>query len=265
MKSEPKLAPLVLIPAGLAIVAVTYGFARYAYGLFLPAIQRDLRLSTEIMGFIASSSCVGYLAATLIGSTISGVIGPRLPVLLGGLAAALGMTRMAFSHHPLPLAIGVVLAGASPGLAYPPLSDAVMRLIAEPQQNRTYAIINSGNSVGVIISGPAALLAGMQWRWAWIGFAVIALFATVWNAVLMPTGRYIAADTIGDTTKMPDVSWRWLIGLKSTRLFLSATFFGISTAVYWTFAVDLLVRAGGFQDAAPSGNALLRERLRAQT
>ncbi|MTI84453.1 MAG: YbfB/YjiJ family MFS transporter [Firmicutes bacterium] len=245
MRKDRTVSSLTLIPAGLAIVAVTYGFARYAYGLFLPDIQSDLGLSTQVMGLIASSSCVGYLAATLLGSVISGVVGPRLPVVLGGLAAAGGMSIMAFSQGPLELAIGVILAGASPGLAYPPLSDAIMRLIVEPKQNRTYAVINSGTSFGVMISGPAALLAGTEWRFAWMGFAVIAVVATAWIAVLMPTGRYKSNDYI----EMPKVSWRWLVGTKSTRLFIAATLFGVFTAVYWTFAVDLLVSAGGLPKA----------------
>jgi predicted MFS family arabinose efflux permease len=237
---------MTLIPAGLAIVASTYGLSRYTYGLFLPDIRADLGLSTEVMGLIGSGSYAGYLAATLFGSTISGTLGPRLPVVLGGLAAALGMALMAVSGEAWMLAVGVILAGTSPGLAYPPLSDAVMRLIAEPQQNRTYAIINAGTSVGVIVSGPAALLAGEAWRFAWMGFAVFAALATVWNATLMPTGSYAHGATGGAPARL---GVRWLVGPRSGRMFAAATLFGIATAVYWTFAVDLLVRAGGIPDA----------------
>ena len=78
--------------------------------------------------------------------------------MLGGLAAALGMIIMSFSRDATLLAVGVVLAGTSPGLAYPPLSDAVMRLVSKPHQGRTYTAINFGTSVSVIIAGAAALL-----------------------------------------------------------------------------------------------------------
>ncbi len=237
--------PLRLMPAGLAIVAVTYGFARYAYGLFLPEIQHDLGLSIEVMGFISSGSCLGYLVATAVGSTISGNVGPRLPVALGGLCAVVGMLIMAGSSNLWMLAVGMMLAGASSGLAYPPLSDTVMRIIEEPFQNRTYAVINSGTSVGVIISGPVALLAGDEWRQAWIAFAVIAVFVTLWNFVLLPTGPYQTNNKV----EMPQIRWGWLIGAKSIRLFIAATLFGISTSVYWTFAVDLLVYEGGLSES----------------
>jgi len=240
------MSPIALIPAGLAIVAATYGLSRYTYGLFLPDIRADLGLSTEVMGLIGSGSYAGYLAATLFGSIVSGVLGPRLPVVLGGLGAAIGMAIMSVSEGAHVLALGVVLAGTSPGLAYPPLSDAVMRVIAEPQQNRTYAIINSGTSVGVIISGPAALLAGDEWRLAWMGFALFAAVATIWNALLMPTGGFVHGTSAGAPSRL---GWRWLIGRRSARMFAAATLFGLATAVYWTFAVDLLVRFGGIPDA----------------
>ncbi len=246
MRQESGRTPAVLIPAGLAIVASTYGLARYAYGLFVPQIQSDYGLSVEIMGLIASGSYAGYLAATVLGSLMSGIAGPRLPIVLGGLAATAGMSVIAFSQGPWMLALGVVMAGASPGLAYPPLSDAVMKVIAEPQRNRTYAVINSGTSVGVIIAGPAALFATGDWRMAWAVFAVFAGIATVWNAFLMPSEpyRHDFHPSAARRAQAP-LNWRWFLGESSNRLFVAAAVFGVVTAVYWTFAVDLLVKAGG--------------------
>ncbi|WP_147274845.1 MFS transporter [Ferruginivarius sediminum] len=240
MDESITLSPAKLIPAGLAIVASTYGLARYTYGLFVPEIQSEFGLSTELMGLIASGSYAGYLAATLIGSSISGIVGPRLPIVLGGLAATIGMTIMAASKDPWLFALGVILAGTSPGLAYPPLSDAVTELVRKRHQNRTYAIINSGTSLGVIIAGPAALLATGDWRWAWVGFAVFAAVATLWNAKLLPSGKSPARAA----AEMPELKWAWFFSPHSSRLFLSAFLFGIVTAVYWTFAVDLLVDYG---------------------
>ncbi|MGM0433300.1 MAG: MFS transporter [Pseudomonadota bacterium] len=246
MGDQATTPPIKLIPAGLAIVAATYGLARYTYGLFVPEIRNELGLTIEVMGLIGSLSYGGYLIATLFGSTVSGVVGPRLPIILGGLGAATGMALIAASQGPWLLGIGVMLAGTSPGLAYPPLSDAVMRLIREPQQNRTYAIINAGTSVGVIISGPAALLAGEEWRLAWAGFAMFAVVATVWNATLMPSGPYL--NTHGQQAPQP-LHIAWLVTPATSRLFVAATLFGIATAVYWTFAVDLLVQHGAMPGA----------------
>lgn len=227
-----------LIPAGLAIVASTYGLARYAYGLFLPEIQADLGLTATAAGAIASASYAGYLIATLAGSALSGITGPRLPVVLGGAAATAGMAVIAASDSAWSLAVGVLIAGTSPGLAYPPLSDAVLRLVARPQQSRSYAVINSGTSVGVILAGPLALWAGADWRIAWLVFAAFALMATLWNAWLLPTGPYG-----GSAQDLPRLRPAWFMRDGAGPLFLSATVFGSVTSIYWTFAVDFLADA----------------------
>lgn len=232
-----------LIPAGLAIVASTYGLARYAYGLFLPNIQADFQLSTAVLGLIAGGSYAGYLVATLAGSAMSGVLGPRLPVVLGGLFATLGMTLIGVATDPWLLTLGVVVAGSSPGLAYPPLSDAVVRMVRVPRQNRAYAVINSGTSLGVVIAGPIALLAGVDWRWAWLCFAGFAFASTLWNGWLLPVGAFG-----GTRARLPRLHWGWFVHDRSAALFLSATLFGVVTSVYWTFAVDLLWRFGALTE-----------------
>ena len=224
-----------LVPAGLTIVAVTYGLARYAYGLFLPEIQQDLALSVVIMGNIAGASSAGAIVATIAGASLSGKFGARLPVLLGGSAAFFGMLIIAISRTPNILAVGVVLAGASPGLAYAPLADAVALLIANPKRSRAFAVINSGTSIGVIVSGPAALLAGESWRFAWLGFAATALLATIWNASVLPSRTWPGGKA----------ATGWNMKLRLPGLHSASLLFGLSTGVYWTFAVDLLVDRGG--------------------
>ena len=223
------------MPAGLTIVAVTYGFARYAYGLFLPDIQRDLALSVELMGLIAGASSVGAIVATIAGASLSRQFGTRLPVMLGGSSAFVGMLIIATSHTPQVMAVGAILAGASPGLAYAPLADAIVLLISGPKQNRAFAVINSGTSIGVIVSGPAALFAGDNWRLAWLGFAAAALLATAWILSVLP--RQIRPREKGTT--------RWNMRLRLPGLHSASLLFGVSTGVYWTFAVDLLVDQGG--------------------
>jgi len=238
-RAAPENASRELAPAGIAIVAATYGLARYAYGLFLPDIQADLALATATMGLIAASSYGGYLVATLIASWISALTGPRLPVVFGGLAAAAGMAVIAAAHGPWMLAAGVFLAGMSPGLAYPPLSDAVVRLVPNHRQERVYTWINSGTGFGVLMAGPLAVLAGADWRYAWALFAAFAVAATLWNARLMPSGPFAPANAA-----VPPLRWRWFARPGAGALFVGAAIFGISTSVYWTFAVDLLVTTG---------------------
>jgi len=239
-------AALAIVPAhtvvwpGLMIVAATYGLARYSYGLFLPVFAEAFDLSTDTLGFIASGSYAGYMAATLLASWISAIVGPRLPIVMGGVSAAVGMILIALADGPAMLTFGVVIAGTSPGLSYPPLSDAVMRLVRKESQNRAYTVINSGTSLGVIVAGPLALWAGTDWRWAWMAFAVFALVATLWNARVMPSrgDKSFAA-------RLPSLTPAWFFKAASLRLFAAALILGLATSVYWTFSVELIVEGGG--------------------
>ncbi len=229
------------------IVAATYGLARYCYGLFIPSFEREFGVSIDVLGLIASGSYLSYMLATLFGSWVSSLVGPRFPIVLGGMFATAGILLIAAAETPWALAIGVMVAGTSPGLAYPPLSDTVMRLVPTKQQNRTYTTVNSGTSIGVILAGPLALWAGEEWRWAWLGFAVFALIATAWNYRIMPTGRHG-----GPQAALPRLKWRWFVKRQSYKLHCLAMLLGLATSVYWTFAVDFIVTAGQRADAGPS-------------
>ncbi|MBO0345393.1 YbfB/YjiJ family MFS transporter [Roseibium sp. CAU 1637] len=230
----PLLKARGLTAAGLAIVAATYGLARYCFGLFLPDIRDEFQLATETVGLIAGSSYIGYLAATFIGSWLSTTYGPRLPIILGGLAATLGMGIIALSTTPLILAAGVFIAGTSPGLSYPPFSDVIVRHTESSRQNTVYAWINSGTGFGVAIAGPLALYAGQDWRLAWFAFAALALMITVWNLIVLPPPQPTRRQrSIGVPTHV-------LMRRENGPLFTAALIFGVVTAIYWTYAVELL-------------------------
>ncbi|MBZ0215222.1 MAG: YbfB/YjiJ family MFS transporter, partial [Fimbriimonadaceae bacterium] len=118
------------------------------------------------------------------------------------------------------------------------------RLIDAPQRNWSYAVINSGTSFGVVISGPLALFAGADWRVSWMIFAGAAAIATIWNAWILPGGSF---QTDSQRILQP-ITRKWLFTARSTPLFVSALLFGIATSVIWTFAVDFLTLSGGLTE-----------------
>lgn len=240
----PVPRPLHLISAGVAVIAATYGLGRYAYGLFLPEIREDFGLSTAVLGLIASGSYAAFLIGTAVSSVVAARTGPRFPVVIGGLSAATGMLMIGTSQGPLVLAAGVVLAGSGSGWAYPPMPDAVARLVNEERRARTLTAINSGTSYGVMLAGPVALLAGSQWRVAWLAFAALALCATLWNARLLP-----GKAGPGETAALPRLRWSWFVCPRSGPLLVAALMLGLTSAVYWTFAVDLISQTGSFSGA----------------
>jgi len=49
-----------LVPAGVALIATCYGFARFAYGLFAPWFTDEFALPTRLAGFVGGGGYVGY-------------------------------------------------------------------------------------------------------------------------------------------------------------------------------------------------------------
>jgi predicted MFS family arabinose efflux permease len=152
-----------LVAPGLAMIAVAYGLARFAYGLFLPEMRQAFGLSETVLGLIGAGSYVGYCVA-IIALVFTSRAGPRFMVVVAGVVAVVGMAAVAGAPTTWVLALGVLAAGSSSGLASPPMGEAVVRSIRRGLQDRANTLINSGTSIGVALSGPAALLLAEQWN-----------------------------------------------------------------------------------------------------
>jgi predicted MFS family arabinose efflux permease len=238
--------------AGMSMIAVAFGFARYGYGLFVPVFRDEFDLSTETLGLISGATYASYLAGLLLAGYLSTRLRPRLPILLGGLCAAGGMTMIAAAPNGAVMAAGAILASTSPGWAWAPFSDAVSQLISADARGRTLSIVSTGTAVGLILAGPIALIAGPFWRAAWIAFAILALVSTAWNARLLPGRSQDAASPTSDpqnapasrTTLLSLSRWRWTLTEGAYPLYFVAFVFGVASAFYWTYAADLALESG---------------------
>lgn len=230
--------------AGLSIIAVAYGFARYGYGLFVPVFREEFGLSTGALGLIASGTYATYMVALLLAGFLSSRINPRVPVVLAGLSATAGMILVAAAPNAVWMAAGALLASTSPGWAWAPFSDAVAQLIRPEAQNRALSIVSTGTAFGLIVAGPIALFAGATWRIAWLLFALLALASTIWNAKVLPNKPYRCASQTSERGSQKNVdgenlalagagpSWRWFVSRRSVPLFFIALIFGFSGAFY---------------------------------
>jgi predicted MFS family arabinose efflux permease len=220
---------------GTAMIAVTFGLARYGYGLLLPEMQSELGMSADAAGLISSGAFVSYLVANFLTVWLTARLGPRWAV--GGAAglAAAGMAVVATAGNTASLAVGVVVAGAAAGLAFPPYADIVKVTVPQARRAVVWTTISSGTGWGVALAGPIAIVAGDSWRVAWLVFVAAAVGTGVvaaWNAP--------AAVTSGRVR----LSWSWFVCPRSGPLLLSAMLVGLGSSVWWTFSVDALREAG---------------------
>lgn len=238
-----------LVLAGTLLTGVSYGLARFAYGLFLPSIREDVGLGPAIAGIIGSGAYVGYCLAIVASALLVERLGARRVAIAAALVAAGGMTIVAVSTSALWLAGGILFAGLSTGLASPPMAQAVSASIAPARQGRANTVINAGTSLGVAVSGPVAFIATGQWRLAYAAFVVAALLNALllWISVPRTCGKS-GSDEAAAAAADPEPS-RGLWRVPAWRVMLAAVGTGIASAAYWTFSSEAVVMLGHFDQA----------------
>ena len=82
----------------------------------------------------------------------------------------------------------ITVAGSSTGVASPPLARAVSEHVTAARQDRVQTVVNAGTGVGVMVSGPVALLTQEQWRTGWWIFTALAALALVGLVSLLAAG-----------------------------------------------------------------------------
>lgn len=229
-----------LVFPGIMMIAVTYGLARFSYGLFLPSISYDLAMSSSISGFISSLFYLSYCFAIVLSIIFTVEKGPRVMILIAGAFAVVGLIIIGVSPNVWTLGVGVLLAGGSTGFASPPYGTAITLWVEDEKQGSANTWINSGTSIGLVLSGVGAIILASSWRFTYLIYAFIGLIAFMWNAKVLPRND----NSPHITFKKGKFSSKGVKG--ATRLIISSTTLGISTAVFWTFAIDLLESTGTY-------------------
>ena len=231
-----------LVLPGIMMIAVTYGLARFSYGLLLPNISHDLSMSSSVSGIISSLFYLSYCFAIVFATVLTVDKGPRVMILIAGFFAITGLIIMGISPNPWILGVGVLFAGASTGIASPPYGTAITLWIASEKQGSANTWINSGTSIGLVLSGIGAIMLASSWRVTYLIYAFIGLITVLWNAkVLLRTDK--RSHVIFKKGKFS------IKGVKGAiPLIISSTLLGISTAVFWTFAIDFLESTGAYSD-----------------
>jgi len=227
----------IVLP-GLAMIAVTYGLARFGYGLMLPDISSSLGMSSTMSGFIGSGSYFAYCVAIILSILCIPKLGPRPSIVAAGLSALVGMLLIALSTNQVVLAVGVLIAGASTGFGSPAYGEVVTQKIQKSFQDPSNTWINAGTGFGVMVSGPIVLLLSGHWKIVYFLFTLIALAVLIWNLVNIP--KVPKDEKINQskfTFKKSDFK-------KSVSLVVASLITGISTAIYWTFARDFISSTG---------------------
>lgn len=169
-----------LVIAGLSLsVCVSNGFARFAYGLILPAMQADLGWNYAQAGWINTANAIGYLIGAGLTLMITqrvdqvrlfscGMVGISVTLFASGLTESLGL-----------LSLLRILTGIFGAFTFISGGGLTTRLFqSDPRRNAmAIAVYYGGGGVGMVLSG--AVLPGLfafegpaAWPWSWIGLGL---------------------------------------------------------------------------------------------
>ena len=230
---------------GAALVAISYGLARFAFGLFVPPIRAELGLSTYWIGIIGALPLISFLLATIIAPFAADRLGARNTAVLSSAFGVVGLVLISQSAGVVSLGLGVFACGICTGLMMPALTAAMQALVRRRLHGRVSSVMNAGTSVGVVVAVPAVLFLAGAWRFAYLSFAVLAGIGLVAAWYFIPSVSKIVPANAAPPPAISSLQWSRLL-----RLSLFAFVMGFISAGYWIFAPDLVVTLGALPPSA---------------
>lgn len=217
--------------AGIPTIAVAYGLARYAYGLFVPELAAALELGDAAVGLAGGAGHLGYAVGLVSAPRWVRWRGSAAASVDAGVLAAAGLAGVAVAVDLWSLTLAVAIGGAGSGLASPALARAVADRLVPAVRSAAQTWVNSGTSVGLAVSAPTVLLA-VSWRVTWGAFAAVALATALVARRLLRPGT--DAPTPPETSSDP----------VAPRLLAHGAVLGATSAAFWTFSAQRVVDAG---------------------
>ncbi|MGW3961331.1 MFS transporter [Amycolatopsis sp. NPDC005003] len=213
---------------GAVVIALCYGFARYAYGPFVPRFSETFGLTTVGVGVLGGLSTAGYGLGLLLAPRTS-ARSARGTVLLAAASATAGLALMALAPHVAVFGAGIVVAGAGAGLVSPGVAQLIGETVGAGARDRAQTWANTGTGLGLAASAFTPLLA-FGWPVIWSVFAAlgVAVLFLAWRTLPRSPGTPAAA---GPARGM-------------VPLVVNSVLIGVTSAPYWTFSTSRLAEAG---------------------
>ncbi|SEC98007.1 Predicted arabinose efflux permease, MFS family [Amycolatopsis tolypomycina] len=213
---------------GAVVIALCYGFARYAYGPFVPRFSETFGLTAVGAGVLGGLSTAGYGLGLLLAPRTS-ARSARGTVLLAAASATLGLGLMALAPHVVVFGAGITVAGAGAGLVSPGVAQLISETVGARTRDRAQTWANTGTGLGLAASAFTPLLA-LGWPVIWSAFAALGVLVTlvVWRQVPRAPGVPATSGPVRGVVP----------------LLVNSVLIGVTSAPYWTFSPSRLAETG---------------------
>ena len=221
--------------AGVLLVAATYGMARFGVGLLHPAMTVE---RPDIAAALPSAGAAQF-ASYCVAAGVAACLVPRRSRAVAGAAgvvAGLGCLGLAFSTSPGWFVASAFVSGAGAGLASPALVGLLDAVIPERMASTAQAVVNSGTSVGVVVTGVlATTITAPGLAWALMAAVCAATAAAV---VVLSSGTLVV-----DASPPRSEGRRHSLALPIMLALLA----GVISAAVWTFGPTVVVARGALE------------------
>ncbi|ASU81089.1 MFS transporter [Actinopolyspora erythraea] len=222
---------------GSCVIAISYGLARYAYGLFVPQFALSFRIDGTGLGILGAMSTLGYALGLLAAPRTSMWSARGTLIGVCGLASA-GMLLMSVSPNVVVFGAGLLFAGGSAGLTSPGLAQLVSDTIRPAIREQVQTWANAGTGWGWAVSAFTPMLV-FGWRGVWLCFAVLALGMMVVGILAFPRGR---PERREESETGAPVRTGWRPGM--TAMLVNSVLLGLTSAPYLNFSRQAVREAG---------------------
>jgi predicted MFS family arabinose efflux permease len=181
--------------------ASALGFARFAYGLLLPAMREDLRWSLAQAGALNTANGLGYLIGALVTAAVVRRLGTAAAFRWGMALTAVALAATALTGDYPTLLVLRAAAGITGAVVF--ITGGV--IAARSPSRAAIPVYFAGSGLGIVVSGAAIPALGAHWRTGWVGLGVAAGLAT-WLSWRAATDGDTPTTTTGRARVLP--LWR---------------------------------------------------------
>lgn len=173
-----------LVLAGLTLgVTVTNGFARFAYGLILPAMKSEMGWSYAQAGWLNTANALGYIVGAILTMVLIRRISPERLFAFGLIATTLALLATGLNATLGWQTFWRILAGIVGAMSFSTAGVLTVGLFQNDPRKNALAIailFGSGGGLGIVLAGAALPLmldrfGPGAWPMGWIVVGAISL------------------------------------------------------------------------------------------
>jgi predicted MFS family arabinose efflux permease len=186
-----------VLSAGIFILILALGVARFAYTPLLPLMQQQAGLGVAAAGWLAAINYAGYLSGALIASRISSLVLKDRLYRVGMVLAIVSTVVMGLSTNVVVWALSRYVAGLTSAAAMLLGTGLIMNWLIRHNHRSELGIHFGGIGLGIAGCAGAVMLftPWLDWREQWFAFSALGC------VLLVPALRWLPPpDTSGLTT-----------------------------------------------------------------